>query len=84
MVASLPMVATRCGGYEGLITDEENGLLVDVGNPDAIAKTIERVATDIELQDKLGRNAKSHAIEAFDIQVMFKAYQQQYENVMDN
>ena len=31
MVAALPMVATRCGGYEGLITDGENGVLTEVG-----------------------------------------------------
>lgn len=79
MVANLPVIATRCGGYEGLITHQENGWLVEVGDPHAIAKAIEAVAPDHELRSRLAENAKKHAIDTFDIQVMLKAYRQLYE-----
>ena len=82
MVAALPMVATRCGGYEGLIADGENGLLVDVGSPGAIAETIEKLAADTDLQSKLAKNAKAYAIETFDIQVMLDAYEQTYDDFL--
>lgn len=82
MVAALPMVATRCGGYEGLITDGENGLLVDVANPGAIADTLEMVATDTELQGRLAQNAKAYAIETYDIKVMLKAYERLYDRFL--
>lgn len=82
MVAALPLVATRCGGYEGLITDGENGLLVDVGSPGAIAETIEIVAADSELQSKLAKNAKVYAIETFDLQVMLDAYERLYDDYL--
>lgn len=82
MVAELPMVATRCGGYEGLITDGENGLLVEVNNPDAIAETIEMLAADSALQCKLAKNAKTFAIETYDLQVMLKAYEQVYDDFL--
>ena len=83
MVAALPIVATRCGGYEGLITDGENGLLVDVGNPDAIAETIETVASDPELQKMMATNAKIYAIETYDIQVMLSAYARVYDRFLE-
>ena len=78
MVAKLPIIATRCGGYNGLITDRENGCLVDVGSPQAIADAIEMVAADPGLQSKLSEKARKHAIETYDIQVMLKAYEQVY------
>ena len=78
MVAGLPMVATRCGGYEGLITDRENGVLIDVGNPDAIADGVEMVTADPEMRKTMSQNARKHAISTFDIQVMLDAYEQMY------
>ena len=82
MVAELPLVATRCGGYEGLITDRENGVLTEVGNADAIAEAIEMLASDPELQNKMAQNAKNYAIETFDIQVMLKAYERLYDRFL--
>lgn len=80
MVAALPIIATRCGGYEGLITDRENGVLVEVENPQAIANAVEMVASDPELQKTLAGNAKKHAVSRFDIQVMLEAYEQVYNH----
>jgi len=84
MVAALPIVATRCGGYEGLITDRVNGVLVDVGVPQAIADGIELVAADPALQKTLSSNAKKHAVSTFDIQVMLDAYQQVYDGLISS
>lgn len=78
MVSALPMIATRCGGYEGLITDRENGVLVKVGDPQALADAIEIVAANPDLQKTLSENARNHAVSTFDIQVMLDAYEQVY------
>ena len=82
MVAQLPLVATRCGGYVGLISDRENGWLVEVGNPRAIADAIEQVAGDPGLQERLAENARQHALATFDIGVMLQAYEQVYEQLL--
>ena len=82
MVAALPMVATRCGGYEGLITDRENGVLVEVGDPQAIADAIEMVVANSDLQKTLSENARKHALSTFDIQVMLDAYEQVYNRLI--
>jgi glycosyltransferase involved in cell wall biosynthesis len=59
MALGLPVVATDCppGGPRMVITPEENGLLVPVGDEDAMAAAINRLIEDPELADKLGRNA---------------------------
>ena len=80
MVAELPMVVTRCGGYESLINDRENGVLVKVADPQALADAISMVSNDDSLQLKISKNAKKHAVSTFDIQVMLDAYQSVYEN----
>lgn len=82
MVTALPIVATRCGGYEGLITDQENGVLVEIENPQAIADAIEMVAADPELQKTLSEKARNHAVSTFDIQVMLDAYEQIYSRLV--
>ena len=78
MVAELPIVATRCGGYESLISDKKNGVLIDVGNPQVIADGIEMVIADSDLRKTISQNAKKHAISTFDIRVMLDAYEQVY------
>jgi glycosyltransferase involved in cell wall biosynthesis len=45
MARGVPVVATRCGGPEEIISDGETGFLVDVGDTEAMA---ERVAVLLE------------------------------------
>ena len=82
MVAKLPIIATRCGGYEGLITDRENGWLVEVGKPGAIADAIDSVMAEPEVQRKLADNAHNYATRTFDIKVMQDAYTELYASLI--
>jgi len=52
-----PVIATRVGGIPELITDGENGILVD-SEPKAIAKAILELFSDEEERIRLGENAK--------------------------
>jgi len=82
MVAELPIVATRCGGYEELVTDRENGWLVEIGNPQAIADALETLAANPELRAALAEKAKRHAIATFDLEVMLAAYENTYDELL--
>lgn len=82
MVAELPVIATRCGGYVGLINDNETGLLVEVGDAQEIGNTIEVVMGDSDLRKRLARNANIYAIENFDIGVMVREYRSLYSLLM--
>jgi glycosyltransferase involved in cell wall biosynthesis len=81
MVAELPIVATRCGGYEELVTDRENGWLVEIGKPQAIADALECLAADSEVMTGLAEKARKHAIDTFDLEVMLNAYEKLYDEL---
>lgn len=59
MVLGIPSIATDCpcGGPGELIEDGVNGLLIPVGDKEALAAALSRVLSDTELQKKLGKNA---------------------------
>lgn len=48
-----PIVATRVGGVPSIIRHEYNGLLVEPKSPEALAKAIERLLTNLMLIEKL-------------------------------
>ncbi len=49
-----PVIGARAGGIPGVIDDGRNGLLVDYGNPQALAAAMTRLLDDPELADALG------------------------------
>jgi glycosyltransferase involved in cell wall biosynthesis len=57
MAAGVPIVATDAPGIRDVITREQTGLLVPVGNPRALAAAINRLATDPAPRQRLIRNA---------------------------
>jgi len=58
----LPVIAVAEGGVRETVIDEVNGLLVD-NDPLAMAKAIERLASDPSLARKLGSNGRAMASE---------------------
>ncbi len=82
MAAGLPLLATRCGGYEELVIDRENGWLVDVGDSGAIADAIETLVDSPKTRTELAEQARKHVIETFDISVMLGAYEAVYDDVL--
>lgn len=54
-----PVVATDNGGQREYIDHEHNGLLVEPGNADQLAKAIGRLIDDADLRQRLGRQAKA-------------------------
>lgn len=52
----LPVVATHAGGKE-YIRDEQNGLIIEQSNPEAIVAAVMRIVEDGPLRRKLIRNA---------------------------
>ena len=79
MVAGVPLVATRCGGYEELVSDGENGLLLDIGNSRAIADTLDLLAANTGLQETLAQQARKYAIETFELGAMLSEYEKVYD-----
>lgn len=65
MACALPVVATNVGGNPDLVEDGKNGFLVDVGDTDAIADRIGRLASDHALAAEMGAASRRRFEEGF-------------------
>ncbi len=54
----LPIIASRIGSLQTLIEDGSNGLLVEPGNPTALAQAVRRIAADSGFESGLRINAR--------------------------
>jgi len=66
MAAGLPSVATRVGGNAEAVRDGQDGLLVEPGDPDALADAMVRLLRDESLRRTMGRSAAQRARQLFD------------------
>jgi glycosyltransferase involved in cell wall biosynthesis len=82
MAAGLPVIATRSGGPQEIITHEKDGCLVDVNAPQQIAKTVENLTKQAELRQKMARSGQRHTVETFDIKNMIKSYEAIYQKFL--
>jgi len=78
MAASLPVIATRSGGPEEIITHGENGWLVEKENPQLMADAIDFLCADSRLILALAQQARTHVVDTFDLGVMLAGYEKVY------
>ena len=78
MQAGLPIAATNVGGNSELITDGQEGLLVEPQNSEALAQAINKLINDKNLRQNLGSNAKQKAINEFSLKKMIAATKKIY------
>jgi len=82
-ICSTPVLATRCQyGPEELIADGESGLLTPVGDVEAFAVGLERLANDQEACRRMGQRARVLNIGRFDIDQVCRQYEQLFEEVI--
>jgi glycosyltransferase involved in cell wall biosynthesis len=65
MLAGRPVIASRAGGAMEIVTDNQTGLLIEPGNPHALAAAIQRLLDNRELATEMGRAAKRDAEQRF-------------------
>jgi glycosyltransferase involved in cell wall biosynthesis len=66
LVRCKPVVATRAGGPEEVLRDGETGLLVELGNPDAVARAILSLVADPAAARAMAQRGRNDMIERFD------------------
>lgn len=62
-----PIVATRVGGTQEMLTDQHSALLVDSGNVEELTQAIETISSDAQLRQRLGRNSRHDIENRFEI-----------------
>jgi glycosyltransferase involved in cell wall biosynthesis len=68
-----PVVATRVGGTEEVVDDQQTGLLVAAGDPEALAKAMECLLRDPERAARMGRVAARSARRRFSLEAQAEA-----------
>jgi glycosyltransferase involved in cell wall biosynthesis len=66
LACEIPVVAPRLSGIPELVIDGNNGLLVEPGDPVALAEALEVLASDPDLRRRLGRAGRTHVLASFD------------------
>jgi glycosyltransferase involved in cell wall biosynthesis len=82
MHAGLPVVATRGAGLEEIVLDGDTGILVEAGNPEAIAAAVLRLARDPALRSAMGESGRRRAQEEFSPQRMAAAISRIYNELL--
>jgi glycosyltransferase involved in cell wall biosynthesis len=74
MACAVPVVATRCGGPDGIITDGKDGYLVPLDDPEAMADRLTLLCTDSQLNQQIGFAARTTIEERYADDVAGKAF----------
>ncbi|MEP7318197.1 MAG: glycosyltransferase family 4 protein [Panacibacter sp.] len=82
MSMELPVVSTRCGGMEEVITHGKNGLLADVYDYNALAENLLQLFNAESLRKTLGAAARKRVTEQFEISMQAAKFEQVYKSLL--
>lgn len=77
-----PLITTPTGGLAEVCLDGENGFLVPVNRPDAVANRVERLANDAALRLSFGQQARKHVEASFTLKHTLDAMEAIYGRVV--
>ena len=83
MAYRLPIVATSVGGIPDTIRNNKEGILVESGNPEAIANAIQFLFNNEKVRIELGKNAYKRIIEDFSIKDICQKYIKIYFDIIE-
>lgn len=78
MAAANPVVATRVGDLPCVVQDEQTGMLVEPGSPEALAAALVRLLGDPALARRLGQAGRVHVQANYSLEQMVYEHQQLY------
>jgi glycosyltransferase involved in cell wall biosynthesis len=82
MAGAAPIVATAVGGVPELIHDDEHGLLVAPGDPQALASGIARLLNDRALAARLGAAARARQLAEYDLDGLMRRLEELYVDLL--
>lgn len=82
MLAELPIVATRLDSIAESFLEGETGILIPLGDLDALGVALGRLIADPELRARMGARARAFAAERYDMQRMTGAYESLYREAL--
>jgi glycosyltransferase involved in cell wall biosynthesis len=82
MAMTKPVVATTTGGIPDIVVQGETGLLVEPGNPEALASSIGVLLEDADQRVAMGRAGRSRVERLFTVETMAARLAACYERVI--
>ena len=76
LAVGCPVIATAVGGVPEVVRDDENGLLVHPGDPEALARAIRRFFDDEELRLRLAEAAPA-SVDGYTEEVVFSVIEEE-------
>jgi glycosyltransferase involved in cell wall biosynthesis len=84
MMSGLPIVTTATCGMKDVIRDNENGLLVPIRSPEALASAIGRLVENKGLRETFGRAAQRDALTKYTWEQVSRPVRDVYEDLSIN
>lgn len=84
MATRVPVVATCSGGPEEIICSGEDGLLVPIKNPNAIAEAVEKILCDRDFKLQIIEKAYKKVKDRFNIQNCVKRIESIYDQLLSS
>lgn len=80
MASGLPVIATRGGGTDELVRENETGLLIAPGDVNALAAAIRQLKNDPLLASRLGKNGAAWVRSELNLERVTQSYLQLYRH----
>ena len=84
LAAKTPVITTRFGSVEELVTDGETGLLVPPKDTEVLVAAIDHLYTDELLRKKLAEAGYRRVIEYFDLEKNIRQFAQRFETCRES
>jgi glycosyltransferase involved in cell wall biosynthesis len=82
MASGTPVVATNVSGISECLQDEVDGLLVPVGDPEAIARAVSKVLRDSIFREGIIHHAQERVRKSFSLERMVEGHSALYEETL--
>ena len=82
MAREKPVVGTRTGGVPEVVADGETGIIVEPGDPEALARGMEALLRDPERAREMGEHGRRRAAQLFDVSLMLDRTKEVYADLL--
>lgn len=79
----LPLVTTRSPGCEAVVDDGGNGILVEAGDVEELARAVGSLVAQPMLRRRFAQASREIAVRHFDLRVVVEATAQHYERLLE-
>ncbi|MDG4550490.1 MAG: glycosyltransferase family 4 protein [Candidatus Contendobacter sp.] len=82
MACAIPVVSTRSGGPDGIITEGQDGFLVGLEDAKALADRLARLLSDEALNRRMGQAARETILQRYETGVTGQAFLDVYDELL--